>query len=203
MSDIDFYFDFSSPYSYIASERIEELAARYGHHVVWKPMLLGVIFKTTGGVPLTMAHPWRAKYSVMDFARSAEFHGVTFRQPSKFPQPTQNVARALLWLQRNDPDKAAAFAHEAFRELFARDGDLTAPETLERLARAVGADPQSLAAATQDPAIKQALVDVNDEAARLVIFGAPTFFLDGEKFWGADRMPYLERRLQRKAAQPA
>lgn len=200
MASIDFYFDFSSPYSYIASERIEELAARYGYQVVWKPMLLGVLFKTTGGVPLTMGHPWRAKYAEMDFARSAEFHGVPFRQPSKFPQPTQSVARALLWLQRNAPDKAAAFAHEAFREMFARDGDLTSAETLERLARAVGADPQALAAATQDAAIKQALVDINDEAARLEIFGAPTFVLDGERFWGHDRMPYLERRLQRKGA---
>ncbi|HVL56690.1 MAG TPA: 2-hydroxychromene-2-carboxylate isomerase [Burkholderiaceae bacterium] len=203
MPNLDFYFDFSSPYSYIASERIEELAARHGYHVSWKPILLGVIFKTTGGVPLTMGHPWRAKYSVMDFARSAEFHGVPFRMPSRFPQPTQNAARALLWLQRNAPDKAVAFLHEAFRELFARDGDLSAPETLERLARAVGADPQAVAAGTQDPQIKQALVELNEEAARLEIFGAPTVVVDGEKFWGADRLPYVERRLQRSAAHTA
>ena len=93
MSDpIDFWFDFSSPYGYLMSERIDDLAARFGRKVRWHPILLGVIFKAHGGAPLTLQHPAKAAYALLDFERSARFMGVPYRHPTKFPLPTQNAA---------------------------------------------------------------------------------------------------------------
>lgn len=197
----DFFFDFTSPYSYLAAERIDELAARHGFAANWKPILLGAIFKQTGGIPLTSLHPWKARYSVMDFGRSAQFLGLTYRHPSRFPQATQNAARAMIWLQRHAPDRARPFALEVFRTIFVHDGDVSDAATLARIAQSVGLDAAALAAATQDAAIKQQLFDHNDEAAQREVFGTPTFVLDdGERFWGVDRLPQLEARLRERAA---
>src|SRR5215470_16185085 len=94
---IDFYFDFSSPYGYLASEKIEALAAKHGRGVNWRPMMLGVVFKQTGAVPLLQI-PIKGEYSRRDMERSARFHGIPgFRVPSKFPIPSQAPARIVLW----------------------------------------------------------------------------------------------------------
>lgn len=197
----DFFFDFTSPYSYLAAERIDALAERCGATARWKPILLGAIFKQTGGTPLTALHPWKAQYSIMDFGRSATFLGLPYRHPSRFPQATQNAARALIWLQRNAADRARPFALEVFRTIFVHDGDVSDAATLARIAQPFGLDAAALAAATQDASIKQRLFDNNDEAARREVFGAPTFVLDdGERFWGVDRLPQLEARLRERAA---
>ena len=87
---IDFYFDFSSPYGYLASEKIDELAARHGRQVHWRPILLGVVFKHTGAAPLTLV-PLKGKYSVHDFSRSARFLGLSYKHPANFPLATQRV----------------------------------------------------------------------------------------------------------------
>lgn len=196
---IQFFFEFSSPYSYIAAERIDALAARYGFAVDWKPMLLGVLFKTTGGAPLTMVHPWKVEYAMADFRRSAQAAGLPYAHPSKFPQSTQNAARAVLWLQATRPEAAVPFALEVFRTIFVRDGDATDPATLARIGATLDLDADAIGAAVQDPAIKQQLARNNDEAATLRIFGAPTVVVDGELFWGADRLGQLEQRLRQIA----
>jgi 2-hydroxychromene-2-carboxylate isomerase len=192
---IEFWFDFSSPYSYLASEKIEELAARYGRTVAFKPTLLGVIFRTTGGVPLTELVPPKANYFVHDFERSARFAGVPYRKPSVFPIPTVNAARALLWLQAHDEAMALRFLHAAFRAYFAQDRNLGEPAVLEAVAREVGADTARLAQGMQEPAIKDRLKALVDESIARGVFGAPTLFVDGEMFWGNDRLPQVERWL--------
>jgi 2-hydroxychromene-2-carboxylate isomerase len=193
---VDFYFDFSSPYSYLASESIDSLAGRNGHAVNWIPMMLGVIFKTTGSAPLTQQHPWRASYSVMDFKRSAEMANLPFRYPSRFPQASHNAARVLLWLQQSAPEKAKPFAQAVFRNLFVHDGDIQDPDNLATIGRTLDIDEAALRASIQDPAIKQRLAANNESATARQVFGAPTFFVGDEQFWGHDRMPQLERRLQ-------
>jgi 2-hydroxychromene-2-carboxylate isomerase len=193
---VDFYFDFSSPYSYLAAESIDALAARHGHTVNWIPVMLGVIFRSTGSAPLTEQHPWRASYSVMDFKRSADMASVPFRYPSRFPQASHNAARVLLWLRGTAPEKAKPFALAVFRSLFVHDGDIQDVDNLARIGRTLDVDEAGLRAAIQTPAIKQQLAANNDVAISRQVFGAPTFFVGGEQFWGHDRMPHLERRLQ-------
>src|SRR5690606_8182779 len=120
----------SSPYSYLASESIEAMAARHGHTVNWIPMMLAGIFKATGSAPLTEQHPWRASYAVMDFKRSAEMATIRFNYPSRFPQASHNAARVLLWLQQAAAHKARPFALAVFRNLFVHDGDIQDPDNL-------------------------------------------------------------------------
>jgi len=199
---IDFYYDYSSPYSYLAAEAIDALAARHGHTVNWTPIMLGIIFKTTGGAPLTELHPWRASYSVMDFKRSAEMAGVPFRYPSRFPQASHQAARVTIWLQRTAPEKARPFALAVFRTLFVQDGDIQHPDHLATIGRSLDIDEAGLRASMQDAAVKQQLAANNDIATARQVFGAPTFFVRDEQFWGHDRMPHLERRLAQLAGTP-
>lgn len=192
---IDFYFDFSSPYGYLGSELIEPLAARHGRQVAWHPVLLGVVFKATGGAPLTTL-PIKGDYSKLDFARSARFLGIPYRLPSRFPIATQNAARAFLWLQERDAVLARNFGQAAYRAYFAEDIDISDTERLMVIASSLGIDRDRLQAAIADPQLKERLRVLNDEALARGVFGSPFFFIDGEPFWGVDRLPQMERWLE-------
>ena len=195
-SPIDFYFDFSSPYSYLLSERIDDLSARFGRKVRWHPILLGAVFKTTGSVPLTLQAPAKATYWLLDFERSARFMGIPYRHPSQFPLATQNAARAYYWLHGQDCGLARAFAHAAFRALFVDNRDISTPEAVLDIAAHLGVDRVRLEAALQDPAIKAHLKDEVDNAISIGVFGAPTVLIDGQPFFGADRLPQIEKWLE-------
>ncbi len=191
---IEFYFDFSSPYSYLASEAIEALAARYGREVQYKPMLLGAAFKVSGMRPLPEV-PLKGEYSRRDFERSARFAGVPFVLPDPFPIPTVAAARALLWLNETDPKRARAFVHAAFRAYFAKGRDISDAAVLADVLREAGVEPERALAAIQQPDIKDRLKSQVDAALARGVFGAPFVFVDGEPFWGNDRLPQIERWL--------
>ena len=192
---IDFHFDFSSPYSFLASEQIEALAARHGRTVVFRPMLLGVIFKASGGAPLTEQYGPKARYSVHDFERSARFAGIRYRHPSKFPIGAVGASRAVLWLQQYRPDQANAFVHAVFRAFFQDDRDISDAAVVAQIAQSIGIDGEALMEAAQAPAIKDELRRRVEEAVASGVFGAPTIVVDGEVFWGNDRLPQIERWL--------
>ena len=192
---IDFWFDFSSPYGYLLSEKIDELAARFGRKVRWHPILLGVVFKATGSAPLSMQYPAKAAYSLHDFARSARFLDVAYRQPDHFPLPTQLAARAYYWLHGQDCALARRFAHAVFRALFVANRDVSQQETVLEIAANLGVDRGILADALQAPEIKARLKEETDAALTRGIFGSPYVLIDGEAFFGADRLPQIERWL--------
>jgi 2-hydroxychromene-2-carboxylate isomerase len=191
---IDFYFDFSSPYSYLASESIEALAARHGREVDYRPFLLGAAFKVSGMRPLPEI-PMKGEYSRRDFERSARFAGVPFVFPDPFPIATVGAARAYLWLRDAGPARARAFVHAAFRTYFARGRNISEPTVLAAVLREVGADADAALAAIQQPDIKERLKAQVDGAIARGVFGAPFIFVDGEPFWGNDRLPQVERWL--------
>lgn len=192
---IDFYFDFSSPYSYLASEQIEAVAARHGRTVRFKPILLGIVFKTSGGEPLTESYGPKATYSVRDFERSARFAGVSFRPPSKFPIGAVAASRAVLWLEQHQPDRVNDFVHAVFRAFFQDDRDISDPAVVERIAAELGLDAPRLIDGAQQPEVKEQLRHRVEEAIAFGVFGAPTIVVDGEVFWGNDRLPQIERWL--------
>ena len=192
---IDFYFDFSSPYSFLASEQIEALAARHGRRVDYRPLLLGVVFKAAGSAPLTEQYEPKARYSVHDFERSARFAGVGYRHPSKFPIGAVGASRAVLWLQQHRPDQANGFVHAVFRAFFQDDRDISAAAVVAQVAQDLGIDGRQLMEAAQAPAIKDELRRRVEEAVAFGVFGAPTIVVDGEVFWGNDRLPQIERWL--------
>jgi 2-hydroxychromene-2-carboxylate isomerase len=192
---IDFYFDFSSPYGYLASEKIEPLAAKHGRTVRWHPILLGVVFKQTGAQPLTMV-PLKGPYVRRDFARTAKFHGIDrFRLPSTFPIASQAPARIVLWLMQSDAALAAPTLHALYRAFFADDIDISKPENAVAVAARCGADAAGARAAIDDPAIKDALRRENEQAIAAGVFGSPFTIVDGEPFWGVDRLDQVDRWL--------
>jgi 2-hydroxychromene-2-carboxylate isomerase len=192
---IDFYFDFSSPYGYVASERIEALAAKHGRDVDWHPIMLGVIFKQTGAAPLTMI-PLKGDYSRRDMARSARLHNITdFRMPSKFPIASQAPARIVLWQKQQDAELAVKVIHALYRAFFAVDLDISSPENAAAVAATCGVDAAAARAAVDDPAVKEALKQENEKAIARGVFGSPFIIVDGEPFWGLDRLDQVDRWL--------
>ena len=193
---VEFYFEFSSPYGYIASQLVQALEQRIGRPVAWKPFLLGPVFKATGGAPLTEI-PMKGAYSKHDFGRSARFHGVPFRMPSKFPIGTVAALRTFYWLNDRDPAQARAFADAAYRAFFAEDRDISDPATAVAVAAGLGVDRAALEAALADPAVKERAKQEVDAAVGRGVFGSPFFIVDGEPFWGCDRIPMLEAWILR------
>lgn len=192
---IEFRFDFASPYSYLASEKIDALAERFGRKVRWRPVLLGAVFKHFGTVPL-VRQPGLHDYAPRDFARSARFLGVPFRMPMRFPVATQAAARAYYWLHGGDCALARRFARAVFRAYFAEGHDISEPASVLHIAAALGVDPAALASAIEEPAMKEKLRQETDAAIAMGMFGAPWITVDGEAFWGADRLPQIERWLE-------
>ncbi len=191
---IEFFFDFSSPYGYLAAHRIEALAARHGRGVDWRPMLLGVVFKETGGAPLTQI-PIKGDYSRRDFARSARFHDVPFAMPPVFPIASQAPSRIVLWAKARDPALAAPTALALYDAFFQKGLDISSPEVAADVAATTGLDRAAARAAIDDPAIKDALKREVEAAIKAGVFGSPFMIVDGEPFWGLDRFDQLERWL--------
>jgi 2-hydroxychromene-2-carboxylate isomerase len=194
---IEFYFEFSSPYGYIAAERIDAVAARHGRDVTWKAFMLGAVFKVAGTQPLT-EYPLKGDYSRHDFARSARLHGIAFNMPAKFPIAAVPTARAFWWLDAQDPALGKHFARTAYRTFFVDGRDVSNPEVCVEIGDSLGVDRAALLAGMQAPEVKAKLKEVTDEAiGKRGVFGSPFMFVDGEPFWGADRLEMMERWIER------
>lgn len=191
---IDFYFDFSSPYGYLASRKIEALAARHGRVLRWHPMLLGVVFKHTGGAPLTEV-PVKGPYSKRDFARSARFHDIEFAMPPVFPIASQAPARMVLWAATQDAAAAARMTQALFRAYFVDGLDISKADVAAEVAGKAGFDAAAARAAVDDQGIKDALKREVESAMAAGVFGSPFVIVDGEPFWGLDRFDQLDRWL--------
>ena len=153
---IDFYFDFSSPYSYIASEWIEALAARHGRTVTWKAILLGATFQAAE-LKSPVAHPIKREYSLRDFERSARFAGVPLAMPEKFPIATQNAARVFWWLDvaRRSACRGLG-AHAACAPTSRAACDLSDPVALRRARAEFGLAPRPGRSSLERPAVEAA-----------------------------------------------
>jgi 2-hydroxychromene-2-carboxylate isomerase len=192
---IDFWFDFSSPYSYIANEWVDAVAARHGRTVRRHAILLGATFQAADLKP-PVAYPLKREYVLRDFARSARFEGLPYKPPPQFPIPTQNAARVFWWLHDTQGDEAAAeWARAGLRAMFTRGVPLHEGAALKALAAEQGLDADAAERAWNDPEVKAQLKRANDEAIAAGVFGAPFFRVDGEPFWGNDRKPQIERWL--------
>jgi len=191
---IEFWFDFSSPYSYLASERIDELAAKHGRQVKWRPIMLGAAIKATG-LPLLLTVPLKGDYSKHDIERSARFMAVPYKFPPKFPLATLAAARGYYWLHGQDCGKAREFAHAVFRAYWVDGRDISELPVVLEIAKALGIDGDAFTAAIATPEIKDRLKQETDAAIAKGMFGAPYFMVDGEPFWGADRLPQIDKWL--------
>jgi len=192
---IDFYFDFSSPYGYLASTRIEALAAKHGRGVVWRPHLLGAVFKINGQQPLASI-PLKGVYTAHDLARSARLLKVPFKLPTKFPVGATAPSRAFYWVSDRDPVLAKRLAQALYHAYFAEDRDISSPEVTADVAARMGEDKAALMQALNDPAVKERLRIEVDAAIERGVFGSPYIVVDGEPFWGSDRLDQVEKWLE-------
>ena len=188
---IDFYFEFASPYGYIASQLAEDFEKRVGRPLKWRPMLLGPVFKITGQPPL-IEIPLKGAYAKLDFARSARLHKVPYQHPAKFPIGTVAACRAFYWTDDQDPAKARALAKALYRAYFVEGIDIGPAQSVVAVAKSVGIDGDKLASALEDPALKARVFKEVEAAIAAGVFGSPFFIVDGEPFWGVDRMPMIE-----------
>ena len=138
---LEFHFDFSSPYGYLAAEKIEALATRYGRGVDWRPMLLGAAFKVAGTQPL-MSIPLKGDYAKRDLPRSARFHGIELRMPSRFPIATQAPARIILWQRECDRSGCASLVKALYRAYFIANRDISDPNVAADVPAGLAAHPQ-------------------------------------------------------------
>ena len=191
---VEFYFDFSSPYAYLAAAEVDAVAARHHRTVAWRPILLGAIMKDTGARPLVEI-PLKGDYARRDVPRAARRLKLPFRWPVPFPFAAIAASRAFYWLDGRDQTKAKLFARALFKAYFGDGRDVSAPETVAEIASHVGADKAQVLAALQDAAVKERLKTETEAAKAKGVFGSPFFFVDGEPFWGHDRLPDVDRWL--------
>jgi 2-hydroxychromene-2-carboxylate isomerase len=191
---IEFYFDFTSPYSYIASELIEPLAARHGRSVAYRATLLGAAFKVSGQRALVDI-PMKGDYSRRDLARCARFYAIPFQIPEPFPVSTVTAARSCLVLQRDHALLAGPFIHGMFRAFFVEGRNISESEVVHAVLAEAGADAAAVLEAAAQPENKAALKSEVDASIARGVFGAPFFFVDEEPFWGCDRLPQIDRWL--------
>ncbi len=194
-----FYFDFSSPFTYLAATQIERVAAAEGARLEWRPILLGGLFKEIGNpiVPIAETSESRRRYLMRDMVDWAAHWGVPFRFPSRFPMNTVAALRMTIAAGADLTRLAPAL----FRAYWAEDRDINDKATLADIAGGLGLDGAALLAATNDPAIKQRLIDNTAEAARAGVYGLPSFLVEGDErqelFFGQDRLDFVARALAR------
>ena len=193
---LEIFWDFSSPYSYLGSTQADALAQRTGAKLVWKPMLLGGVFKSIGQVeaPVLTWGDAKRNHTFKDLYRWAEHFGVPFKFPSRFPMLTLKSMRAYIALPE---ERKKDFREKTYRPYWAEDRDIADDATLREL---IGEGADEVLAKTQTPEVKQALIAATNEAVKRGVFGAPTWIIDGkddELIWGQDRIPLVERALAR------
>jgi 2-hydroxychromene-2-carboxylate isomerase len=188
MAPVDFWFEFASTYSYPAAMRVEKVAAAAGVPVRWRPFLLGPIFGSQGwnDSPFNI-YPLKGKYMWRDLERICAREGLPLTQPPvRFPQNGLKAARLALVGVREG--WAPAFARAIYIANFAQQMDITDDAVLADALRAVVADPEAAVTAANTAENKAALKTQTDEAIRRGIFGAPSFTVGDELFWGNDRL---------------
>lgn len=198
---IDFYFDFLSSYGYFASLRIEEIAQRHGRTVQWHSMLLGVsVMKVMGLKPL-LETPLKGDYVQRDAARYMRLHGLVLARkisdPMMDPRP---AARAFYWVRRHHLGAEAAFARAVFDRYWRLGKDLSLPQEIADIAAqdpSLGIDPDALQAGQASEASRQDLREAVALSVDKGVFGSPFIWVDGEPFWGSDRLELLDQWLAR------
>lgn len=187
---ITFFHDVASPYSYLGSTQIQDLAQREGAEVEWVPILLGALFKQIGTpiVPMAVVSAPKARYYAKDMKDWADFWGVPFRMPKAFPLRSVAPLRVMLQEPGTTP--------HLYRAAWAQDQDIGQPDVLAAVLDEAGFDGAALVAGTQDPAIKARLVANTARAVEAGVCGVPTFQVADQLYWGQDRLEMVRQAVR-------
>ncbi|MDB5107577.1 MAG: 2-hydroxychromene-2-carboxylate isomerase [Candidatus Binatus sp.] len=201
MRSVDFYFDFSSTNSYFAAFMLPEICARNGARLNWMPTHFAALFRETGFDVMAMT-PRKARYLWRDHARYAEFTGLPFRRPSRFPIKTSAALRAVLAAAAhlapagNQEELKGALSQAIMHAYWERDEDISDRAVLIKIATDAGFDADALIACADSAAMRTTLAGVTERAMQRGVFGAPTTIVEDEIFWGKDRLDFVERLLK-------
>lgn len=194
MKQVEFFFDVGSPYSYLAYHQLPKIAQAKGAEIVWRPMLLGGVFQATGNSsPATI--PAKGQYSNIDLKRWAKHFGVPIQQNPHFPINTLQLMRGAVGMQLRSDAEFHRYLAAIFSAMFEHPRNLGDLQELAAVLEAAGISPALMLELVQDDRIKQALRKTTEEAVARGVFGAPTFFVGDEMFWGQDRLHFVEAAL--------
>lgn len=191
---LEFFFDFGSPTSYLAWTQLPKLAADCGAQLVWKPMLLGGVFKASGNASPVMV-PAKGRWMFQDMARWARRYAVPLAMNPHFPINTLTLMRGAVGLQLRRPADFEPYVATVFRAMWATPCNLGDAEVLAATLQRAGFDAEALLALASDPEVKARLVANTDEAVARGVFGAPTVFVGEQMFFGQDRLDFVREAL--------
>lgn len=187
---VEFFFDFGSPTAYLAYTQLPAIAK----NIVWRPMLLGGVFKATGNQSPVLIAP-KGKWMWEDMAQWARRYGVPLKIHPNFPANTLTLMRGATGLQMREPDRFLAYVDLVYRTMWGAGIDLGNPEILAATLQGAGFDPAAFTAMVGDPAVKAQLIATTEEAVKRGAFGAPTMFVDGKMYFGQDRLEFVREAL--------
>jgi len=195
MKTFEFWFDFGSTASYLAWTQLPSLEASTGAKAVFKPMLLGGVFQATGNQsPVNI--PAKGKYLFADFERFAERYGVPFNRNPYFPINTLLFMRGAIALQQKGDARFMDYCRTVFNAIWVDSLNMNDPATAAEALRKAGFDAQALVALASEQTTKDALKAATQEAIDRGVFGAPTFFVGDQMFWGQDRLDFVKEALK-------
>jgi 2-hydroxychromene-2-carboxylate isomerase len=193
--EVEFYFDVGSPAAYLAWTQLPQIAQQAGATIAYKPFLLGGVFQASGNRS-PMEVPSKGKYMQGDLERYARRYGVPFRHNPHFPINTLMLMRGALGLQLRDTGRMTSYVDAVFRAIWVDGKNMNDPATVGAVLQQAGFEPQKVLALTADAEVKEQLKSVTQEAVGRGVFGAPTFFVDGQMYWGQDRLDFVKEALQ-------
>ena len=193
---VEFFFDVGSPAAYLAYTQLPKIAAGAGAAIVWRPMLLGGVFKATGNASPVLV-PAKGKWMMGDLARWAGRHGVPLRMPDPFPINTLTLMRGAVGMQLRQPARFAAYLDAVYTAVFGQGLAMGDPAVVRGVLERAGFDATAFEALVADPDVKQALIANTDEAVARGAFGAPTMFVGDEMHFGQDRLEFVAAALTR------
>jgi len=191
---VEFFYDVGSPYAYLAYHQLPKIAARRNARIVWRPMLLGGVFQATGNrSPVEL--PAKARYSFIDLQRWARHFDVPMTMNPHFPLNTLQLMRGAVAYQLRGEAEFQRYIAAIFGAMFERPRNLGQAEEVAAVLRENGFDPEQFQSLISDPAVKDQLKRNTEEAVARGVFGAPTFFVGEQMFWGQDRLDFVEQAL--------
>lgn len=192
---VEFYFDVGSPYSYLAYKVLPGIAAKHGAQIVWRPILLGGVFKASGNhSPAEI--PAKSKWMHEDLRHWAARYGAAFERNPHFPINTLTLMRGAVGMQTRGPE-FHKYLEAIFYAMWAEPRNLGEAQELAAVLRRAGIDADAFQSLVNDPAVKEQLKNNTEDAVARGVFGVPTFFVGEEMFWGQDRLDFVAEALAR------
>ena len=192
---VEFFFDVGSPASYLAWTQLPRMAAQAGATIAYNPMLLGGVFQAAGNRSPTEVVA-KGRYLWQDLERFARRYGVPFSQNPFFPINTLTLMRMATGVQMHDESRLTAYGDAAFRAIWAEARNMNDPPVVAKVLEQAGFDPAAMLALAAQPEVKDRLKAVTQDAVARGVFGAPTFFVDGQMYWGQDRLDFVSEALK-------